>query len=697
MTTTTWVGATDTNWGATPGGVSLNWDTGLVPTSADAVVINGTSPDDVILNGNASCASFNSTGFADAFALGAFNLTVAGNMTFEAESGGLQGDGGNVITVGGNLILNAAVGLLNTAMYWDVTGTAVAHDIDIAYQDFSAGTDLDATDDCLDSAPGSNTGVVFGSLVWDGSASNITATAANWTPAEVPHASRDVEVGTAPDDVTGNIVCKSVDFTGFAGEFDGNIIASGSVTLASGMTLGASNEITFADDGTLDAAGLAAQILYVQDDASVAIQLADDLSVHGLILTNAGSSLDFNDNIITFDLADQEDGFYCAESATISFDAGAKIIGLVDAGGYLDVGTGSTDATFTPPVEVSGGGQFYNDGTYCKMQSLLVTGGGAYWNTQSHDIGYSYVETVGNLTIAGGVLTSNSNGTDSGNQTLIVGGNLDISDVDVIDYLIMDVTGTAALHDAAVSHCTNLGLVAIDCTDGCTDGGGNVGLFNFPALNEAPVADAGEDDTIGFPGPYTLDGSATDADMDDLTYLWTKVSGPGAVTFEDDTDPVTDVSVDEEGVYVLRLTADDGTDSDSDDMTLTFSNAGPVANAGNDSTIKLPATATLDGTGSTDDGAPIDPGSISYLWEYVSGPLTFEIASEESALTLVSFGAPGSYVFRLTVDDGEEQDTDEVTINVTADFVGEGDGQGFDHTPKHGNSHSKFFKTRGRK
>lgn len=71
----------------------------------------------------------------------------------------------------------------------------------------------------------------------------------------------------------------------------------------------------------------------------------------------------------------------------------------------------------------------------------------------------------------------------------------------------------------------------------------------------------------------TLVGSATDDGLPNppgaLTYQWSKVSGPGDVTFVDDTDPTTDVELSVMGVYVLRLTASDGVLNDADDMTIT--------------------------------------------------------------------------------------------------------------------------------
>ena len=91
-------------------------------------------------------------------------------------------------------------------------------------------------------------------------------------------------------------------------------------------------------------------------------------------------------------------------------------------------------------------------------------------------------------------------------------------------------------------------------------------------------------------------------------------------------------------------------------------NVAPTVNAGNNQTIILPSTATLDGTA-------IDPDdtSLTYLWSKVSGPTlpmgAFVTTTERTTVTFVS---PGTYVFRLTVSDGTDTSSDEVTVTVQA-------------------------------
>ncbi|MGQ0849015.1 MAG: PKD domain-containing protein [Actinomycetota bacterium] len=90
-------------------------------------------------------------------------------------------------------------------------------------------------------------------------------------------------------------------------------------------------------------------------------------------------------------------------------------------------------------------------------------------------------------------------------------------------------------------------------------------------------------------------------------------------------------------------------------------NQPPVANAGSDQqvTMPLPATATLNGSGSSDDSPPL----ASYAWSQIGGPQTATINSPSTVQTDVGLPAFGAYTFRLTVTDGGGlTDTDDVVI-----------------------------------
>ena len=73
--------------------------------------------------------------------------------------------------------------------------------------------------------------------------------------------------------------------------------------------------------------------------------------------------------------------------------------------------------------------------------------------------------------------------------------------------------------------------------------------------------------------------------------------------------------------------------------------------AGPDQTITLPNAVTLDGTVS-DDGLPTPPGVVTTTWSQVSGPGTVTFADAAAVDTTASFPVDGTYVLRLTADDG---------------------------------------------
>jgi len=96
-------------------------------------------------------------------------------------------------------------------------------------------------------------------------------------------------------------------------------------------------------------------------------------------------------------------------------------------------------------------------------------------------------------------------------------------------------------------------------------------------VNMPPCVIAGPDQNISGAAVATLQGQATD-DGDPaggaLTTAWSQLSGVGFVTFGNPNTPATSASFSENGVYVLRLTADDGQLQKSDDVTIVVNASG---------------------------------------------------------------------------------------------------------------------------
>jgi hypothetical protein len=94
----------------------------------------------------------------------------------------------------------------------------------------------------------------------------------------------------------------------------------------------------------------------------------------------------------------------------------------------------------------------------------------------------------------------------------------------------------------------------------------------------------------------------------------------------------------------------------------TLGNHAPVVNAGPDQSIRLPASATMQGS-VTDDGLP-SPPNLTSNWSQMSGPGTAAFGDASSPTTTVSFDIAGTYVLRLTGNDGALQSSDDVTVTV---------------------------------
>ncbi|MBC7937691.1 MAG: T9SS type A sorting domain-containing protein [Rhizobacter sp.] len=97
----------------------------------------------------------------------------------------------------------------------------------------------------------------------------------------------------------------------------------------------------------------------------------------------------------------------------------------------------------------------------------------------------------------------------------------------------------------------------------------------------------------------------------------------------------------------------------------TIVNAAPVAKAGNDTSVVLPATVNLNGYASTDADGTI----AIYRWRKISGPATHSFSDSTAANTVLGNLSPGTYQFELRVtDNGGATATDNITVNVYAAF-----------------------------
>jgi RHS repeat-associated protein/uncharacterized repeat protein (TIGR01451 family) len=173
--------------------------------------------------------------------------------------------------------------------------------------------------------------------------------------------------------------------------------------------------------------------------------------------------------------------------------------------------------------------------------------------------------------------------------------------------------------------------------------------------NQPPVVTVGPDQTITYPtNTASLTGTATDDGFpvgSTLQISWSKVVGPGNVTFLNAAQPNTQATFSLPGNYILRLSASDGQYTSSGTVRIAFtapSSGGITVSAGPDQVIVFPNSATL--SGSAGDSAP--GSAVAVGWSLVSGPGTASFANPGSLSTTVTFSAPGVYDLRLTASDG---------------------------------------------
>lgn len=194
-------------------------------------------------------------------------------------------------------------------------------------------------------------------------------------------------------------------------------------------------------------------------------------------------------------------------------------------------------------------------------------------------------------------------------------------------------------------------------------------------INQSPVADAGEDQTIVVTNSALLNGAITDDGLPfgfPVCAAWRKVSGPGPVYFGGGatnftTNLITSARFIAPGNYVLRLVATDAATSASDDVVITVTpedpNQRPIVSAGPDMILWQYAHSSLQGM-VYDDGLPY--GFTAVSWSRISGPGEAYFGDAGSADSDVMFYLTGTYVLRLAATDGRTTAYDDVTITVVA-------------------------------
>lgn len=190
-----------------------------------------------------------------------------------------------------------------------------------------------------------------------------------------------------------------------------------------------------------------------------------------------------------------------------------------------------------------------------------------------------------------------------------------------------------------------------------------------PPPNQAPIADAGPD------GHYDLServiglngNQSSDPDGDSLTYEWTQVGGPMVSLSKGSASPAEarfDSPRQEQTLTFELRVADEAGASSADQISFTFENARPIADAGEDQTAPAGALVTLSADGSTD----ADHSAITYVWTQTEGDPVNLNNPESVSPTFVAPARPQTLQFLLTVNDGLSNGTDTTAVNVESSF-----------------------------
>ena len=213
--------------------------------------------------------------------------------------------------------------------------------------------------------------------------------------------------------------------------------------------------------------------------------------------------------------------------------------------------------------------------------------------------------------------------------------------------------------------------------------------LSVAAVDDAPVCDAGDAQSVAEGATVTLDGTgSSDVESDTITYVWTVSSGTSQTVSNANTAAPSFTAANAIAGYTSTLqlvcTAN-GQDGAADTVVITVSadNDAPTASAGTDQSVTEGDQVTLDGSGSSDP----EGTTLTYTWSQTSGT-TMSLSSTSAAQP--TFTAPQALaeytlVFQVSITDGVNTAvTDSVTITVAADNDAPTASAGADQTPAEG-------------
>jgi len=254
----------------------------------------------------------------------------------------------------------------------------------------------------------------------------------------------------------------------------------------------------------------------------------------------------------------------------------------------------------------------------------------------------------------------NPNGTGGPSYPFEVNSSSELVNYD-IDKLFVDAEG-GDFHLASDSAAIDFGNASYgpstDKDGNARVGAPDAGCYEYIASeagNSAPVLDAIGDKTVAEGSSLTFSISATDADDETLTYSASNL--PSGASFSGQTFSWTP-GYDQAGTYDVTFTASDGTDSDSESVTITVANTNraPVLAAIDDQSVNEGSllTISLSATDADDDTVSFSAGSLP----------AGSVFSGSTFIWTPTYSQAGTFELTFTASDGTATDSQSVTVTV---------------------------------
>lgn len=207
--------------------------------------------------------------------------------------------------------------------------------------------------------------------------------------------------------------------------------------------------------------------------------------------------------------------------------------------------------------------------------------------------------------------------------------------------------------------------ISLTVNDGTENSVASEIVITVKNVNKAPVAKAGNDQSVNENILVTLDGSqSNDPDQDPITYKWT---APVGITLSSATaakPSFTSPAITTNTKLTFTLVVNDGKlDSPPATVIITVKkdNYPPTANAGPDQTVDEGNMVSLNGKGSTDP----ENDALSYKWTAPAGIVLSSESSPNPTFRAPEVSTDTQYIIRLVVNDGLlDSNSDEVVVTV---------------------------------